>query len=61
MNKKYSRKGCLQTGVMAAAMASILSPASSNAEILISENLSLTGFVDIFMSNIDVVRAKSVF
>ena len=41
------------TGVMAAAMASILSPASSNAEILISENLSLTGFVDMSAGSTD--------
>lgn len=53
MNKKYSGKGCLQTGVMAAAMASILSPANSNAEILISENLSLTGFVDMSAGSTD--------
>ena len=51
--KKISRKGCLQSGVMTAVMASILSPASADAEILISENLSLSGFVDMSAGSTD--------
>ena len=51
--RKISRKGCLQSGVMTAVMASILSPASADAEILISENLSLSGFVDMSAGSTD--------